>query len=142
MTDNSVSPPNELRLWLRQARAGLGVVAAMLTSHHCPWCKALRTEQLIPRIRSTTRPTLVVLEFDIDNATTFELPDGKRTTAKAWGERYGLRVTPTLCMLDDLARPLPEPLVGYTSRDFYAAYLEDQIRAAHAYWQSRQNRTP
>lgn len=45
-----------------------------------------------------------------------------------------MTLMPTLAMLDLSAKPLSKPLVGYASRDFYAAYLEDQIQAAATYW--------
>jgi len=43
------------------------VVAGMLTSHRCPWCVALRKEQLDPRMRASQAPQLMVVEFDVDD---------------------------------------------------------------------------
>ncbi|MEY3669620.1 MAG: hypothetical protein RL258_1015, partial [Pseudomonadota bacterium] len=31
-------------------------------------------------------------------------------------------------------QPLFEPLVGYSSRDFYGAYLDAQVERAQRYW--------
>jgi len=118
------------------------VVAGMLTSHRCPWCVALRKEQLDPRMRASQAPQLMVVEFDVDDTAPIQFPDGKQRTARTWGDAYGMTLTPTVAMLDRMARPLAPPLVGYGSRDFYGAYLEEQIRIAHGYWQSRHNDTP
>ena len=54
-------------------------------------------------------------------------------------DRYDFWLTPTLAMLDAQAKPLAAPLVGYGSRDFYGAYLEEQIQNARIYWQNRRS---
>ena len=84
-----------------------------------------------------TEPGLIIVEFDIDDGAQFSMPDGGRTTARAWGQRHGLKLTPTVVMLDTMAKPLGEPLVGYSSKDFYAVYLEQQIEIAQRFWQNR-----
>lgn len=83
-------------------------------------------------------PRLLVVEFDVDNRNPITLPNGSRLTAKEWGGRYQLKLTPTLVMLDFDARPITEPLVGYASRDYYAVYLEEKIQTA----QTRLNLRP
>lgn len=143
MTTPPAIAATELIATLKRAQQSRSlVVAGMLTSHRCPWCVALRKEQLDPRMRATPAPQLLVVEFDIDDTMPIHFPDGKKRTARSWGEAYGLTLTPTIVMLDRMAKPLAPPLVGYGSRDFYGAYLEDQIRIAHGYWQSRHNDTP
>ena len=132
-----MAPAQNLIDTLTQARGGEIVVAGLLTSDRCPYCVALKKEQLIPRMRARMSPSLLVVEMDIDNASPARFPDGKKRTAREWGNLHGMRLTPTLAMLDARANPLTPPLVGYASRDFYASYLEDQIRIARAYWQNR-----
>jgi thioredoxin-related protein len=107
------------------------VVAALYTSEHCPFCIAIKREQLTPRMRSTQKPELVVVEFDVDAREFIELPTGGRMTVRDWGKQHDLKLTPTLVMLDFNAKPITEPLVGYASRDYYATYLEEQIQLAH-----------
>jgi len=119
---------------LEQATRQESVVAGLYSSEHCPFCVAVKKEQLAPRIRSTSRPGLIVVEIDTDNRQPFSLPNGQRVTATEWGRQHRITLMPTLTMLDVSAKPLTKPLVGYASRDFYAAYLEDQIQAAAAYW--------
>ena len=126
-----------LRWALDQPLHSSVVVAGMYTSARCPWCIAIKKEQLGPRTKSPTQPGLLVVEFDVDDGGQFTLPDGARMTARTWGARYGLKLTPTVVMLDHLARPLTEPLVGYSSRDFYSVYLEQQIEIAQRFWQNR-----
>jgi hypothetical protein len=129
-------PAHRLRHALAGAARQLHVVAGVLTSQRCPWCIALMREQLEPRMRASQQPALVVVEMDIDDATPIVMPDGQTMTAAQWGSRLGMTLTPTLAMLDRHARPIRPPLVGYASRDFYAAYLEEQIKGAQLYWQN------
>jgi len=125
---------DELIPAIRQAEAGRAVVAALFTSEHCPFCIALKQEQLTPRMRSEVSPKLLVVEFEIARRAPFTLPNGSRTTVKEWGQRHSLKLTPTVVMLDRMARPIGEALVGYASRDFYANYLEERIQNARSFW--------
>ncbi len=136
MKSNALIPPQRLIETLKSAKRNSAVVAGLLTSPRCPWCIALIKEQLEPRVRSDQMPRLMIIEFDVDDPTEFLLPANQRSTARQWGESYGLKLTPTLAMLDQMARPLLPPLKGYASRDFYGAYMEEQITAASNYWQN------
>lgn len=123
-------PARQLVAALKKAHDEKRVVAALYTSEHCPFCVAIKREQLTPRMRSTTPPALLVVEFDVDQSAPFELPNGNRLTTKEWGRQQGLKLTPTLIMIDRNAKPITEPLVGYASRDYYAVYLEEKIQSA------------
>ncbi len=130
-------PARELTAMLKRAAAREVVVLGFYTSHSCPWCVAVRREQLEPRLRSTDLPKVSIIEFDADSDVAFPLPDGRRQTARQWAHSLGFRLTPTLAALDRTAKPIVSPLVGYSSRDFYGAYLEEQIRQAQLYWQNQ-----
>jgi len=125
---------DELIWAIRQAESGKALVAALFTSEHCPFCIALKQEQLTPRMRSEVSPKLLVVEFEIARRAPFTLPNGSRTTVKEWGQRHSVKLTPTVVMLDRSVRPIGEPLVGYASRDFYANYLEERIQSAQNFW--------
>ena len=133
---NALIPPQRLIDTLQSARRNSTVVAGLLTSPRCPWCIALIKEQLEPRVRSDQMPRLLIVEFNVDDPAEFLLPGGQRSNARQWGDTYGLKLTPTVAMLDQMARPLLAPLKGYASRDFYGAYLEEQITTANNYWQN------
>jgi thioredoxin-related protein len=144
---------DQLLAALDTARREPVVIAGLFTSVHCPFCLALKREQLSPRMRSSITPRLIVIEFDVDRQKPFLLPIDPKTTetnARAaapsmtvtqWGKLHGMTLTPTLFMLNEKAEPLAEPLIGYASRDFYAIYLEERIRAAQAHWQKVRSRT-
>lgn len=138
MKSNALVPLDRLLATLQLAKRGPNTaVAGLLTSDRCPWCIAVLKEQLEPRFRAEHPVRLLIVAFDIDDPVEVLFPDGKRRSAKQWGELHRLTLTPTLAMLDQMARPLMPPLKGYSSRDFYGAYLEDQITAANNYWQNR-----
>lgn len=138
MKSSALVPLARLTESLQAARRATNTVAAgFLTSDRCPWCLAVLREQLEPRYRSDHPVRLLIVAFDIDDSLEVLFPDGKRRSARQWGDTYGLKLTPTLAMLDHMARPLLPPLKGYSSPDFYGAYLEDQITAANNYWQNR-----
>jgi len=132
----ALTPARELTAMLKRAAAREVVVLGFYTSHSCPWCVAVRREQLEPRLRSTDLPKVSIIEFDADSDAAFTLPDGRRQTARQWAHTLGFRLTPTLAALDRTAKPIVSPLAGYSSRDFYGAYLEEQIRQAQLYWQN------
>jgi hypothetical protein len=43
-------------------------------------------------------------------------------------------MAPTVFPIDLTGRAIGEPLVGYSSVDFYGAYLEDRIQLAKTHW--------
>jgi hypothetical protein len=135
-------PAQDLGRLLRRAREARGklVPAVMVGSAHCPWCELITKEQLLPRMASSLEPSLVVLDFDLGDhqplPTLENLPPaGQRNfSPAAWARHHRYQLAPTVVCLDRQGRPLGEPLVGYSSRDFYGAYLEDRIRLAQAHW--------
>lgn len=126
--------PAALSAVLREARSNQVVIAGLYSSDSCPWCVSLKREQLIPRMRAAIKPALRVVEFNADSNSQFLLPDRSQRTARQWAASLGFRLMPTLTMLNEQANPIGEPLIGYASPDFYAAYLEDRIKAAQTYW--------
>lgn len=123
-------PASQLDKAFAQAYRQQCVVAALYTSQHCPFCIALKREQLTPRMRAATRPCLIVVEVDPDKDKTVHFPRGKAMSTSAWTRERKLALFPTLIMVDASGTPLTTPLIGYSSPDFYPAYLEDQIRSA------------
>ena len=136
MNQASFSTPAALGALIAQARAGKIVIAGLYSSDNCPWCVALKKEQLVPRLLSASGPKLQVVEFNADSSLRFALPDGSKKTARQWAHDLDFRLMPTVAMLNEKAAPIGEPLIGYASPDFYATYLEERIKAAQTYWQT------
>jgi len=55
---------------------------------------------------------------------------GRAISADELARRYGVGMVPTLYLLDGDGRELVPRIVGYTSPDFYPAYLDQAIEVA------------
>ena len=158
--------PRSLAPLLARATSRAEPVVALFTRPGCPWCEALRREQIGPLAREAGARGLQVVEFDVTDGRAFE-PPASGTTASAsasgasasasgasasasgasasgasgpWASarspadlaaRLKGGVTPTVIFLGG-AGEIADRLVGYPSRDFYAAYLEESIERASA----------
>lgn len=142
--------PRSLAPLLARATSRAEPVVALFTRPGCPWCEALRREQIGPLAREAGARGLQVVEFDVTDGRAFE-PPASGTTASASGApgsgasgawatarspadlaaRLKVGVTPTVIFLGG-AGEIADRLVGYPSRDFYAAYLEEKIERASA----------
>lgn len=142
-------PSSALASAIARARAEKNrAVAIMVSAAHCPWCGLVIAEQLIPRVRSQAGPRLDVIVFDLADTQTVDITRAATGSGSAvkpaqpparispaeWAQTHGYRVAPTVAMVGLDARPLFAPLVGYSSRDFYGAYLDDQVVRAQRYW--------
>lgn len=141
-------PPDQLQSILQSAQRAKGglVPAIMVGAAHCPWCELILKEQLAPRMASQQQPALVVLDFDLADRTPVEglrlakrpvAPNGRPLSPANWAKAHGYALAPTVVFIDRMAQPITAPLIGYASRDFYGAYLEDRIVQAQAYWRKR-----
>jgi hypothetical protein len=118
----------------------------MISRPACPFCEAIRREQLLPMLRaqksSPTPSTPVLVEFDFTVTNKFDVamnPGPSRISApdspRKLAQQLGIKLAPTLLFLgwDKVSgefQELAERLVGYGSRDFFSAYLDERIKAA------------
>lgn len=104
----------------------------------CPYCERALREYLLPMSREEpTRDAAPYRQIEIeadDPVTDFS---GKPATHRALAERYRVRVSPTIVMVDGEGQPLAPPLIGLNSADFYGAYLSDAIETATKRLRSR-----
>jgi hypothetical protein len=141
-----LQPPSQFKTTLAKAKQSRGelVPAVMVGSAHCPWCELILKEQLGPRIMSSQIPQLLVLDFDLADRKPVEGlylgpmgPNGRALSPSEWAKAHRFALAPTVVVVNQFGQPIGEPLIGYASRDFYGAYLEDRIRLAQAYWQKQ-----
>lgn len=110
----------------RAAKSGQ-VLVVLWGTPGCPWCAALRKEVMVHLWRDAARQGLQVYEFDLtDRMPLLEQPALSPAQLAA---RLGIRVSPTVSFHGP-AGELAERLVGYASRDFYPAYLDERLRQA------------
>ena len=97
----------------------------------CPYCERALREYLVPLSRDEWKARALFRQIEIDRplpATDF---DGRATTHRALAERYAVRLSPTVIVVDARGRPLAEPIVGLMP-DFYAGLLDKALETAHA----------
>jgi thioredoxin-related protein len=97
----------------------------------CPYCERLLREYLVPMTRGDEwKDRVVYRQVEVD--TTDALVDfaGASITHRDLAQRYNIRFTPTVLLVDGDGKPLADPLIGFTSPDFYGAYIEEAIRTA------------
>ncbi|MGA0187713.1 MAG: hypothetical protein ACO3JE_06145 [Burkholderiaceae bacterium] len=125
-----------------RARGGI-VLIAMASLPNCPWCDVVLKDQLLPRMRSADRPQVRVVLLDITDRRPIRTPGNRAErpeltwlaqSPQQWARAQGIRMAPTVFPLDLTGQAIGEPLVGYSSVDFYGAYLEDRIQLAKAHW--------
>jgi hypothetical protein len=150
--------PRSIRALLAQAGRDRRPIVAMFSIHGCPWCAAIRREQLNALLREESERGVRVVEFDLaddaafDDAGTAGAPaavaaKGSASPAGATGTRsgpaivrdaaspaalarlLGVKIAPTLVFLGPDGE-IAERLVGYGSPDFFSAYLDDRIETA------------
>jgi thioredoxin-related protein len=135
--------PTAWEPWLTQLRKDKLLAIVMISRPACPFCEAIRREQLLPMQRaqktSAALPKLVLVEFDFTITTKFEAavnPGQSRIAApenpRKLAQQLGIKLAPTLLFLgwEKASREfqeLAERLVGYGSRDFFSAYLDERI---------------
>jgi len=139
-TNPSLARPRSLAPLRARALATGEPVVAMFSRVDCPWCEVLRREQLVHLAREAGTRRVQVVEFDLADARAFSERPGAPAAAdgSAWweaaspaalGRALNIRVTPTVAFFGPSGE-LTERLVGYPSRDFYGAYLDERIRLA------------
>jgi thiol-disulfide isomerase/thioredoxin len=140
--------------WLSDLRRHKRVAVVMLSRPNCPFCEAIRREQLIPLARESNAklrsngalPSVDVVEFDLTSNLAFELASNPGPSAiqapktqKTLAQNFGIKLAPTLVFLGWKKSTigsafefseLAERLVGYGSKDFFSAYLEERIQIA------------
>ncbi len=120
---------------LSQASALGEPVVVMFSRVGCVWCEALRREQLSPLAKTAGERHIRVVEVDVDDRREF-LPGsaskagpGAAASGADLAGRLKVRLTPTVVFLGPRGE-LADRLVGYPSRDFYGAYLDERIEQA------------
>lgn len=127
---------------LRDAARDGTVIVALFSLPGCPYCEAVRREQLRHLAAGQAAQRLRVVEYDLSDRTPFadtaaRAPDpahaadaGRPRTPAALAASLEVRVAPTVAFIGPDGREIAERLVGYSSPDFYGAYLEQRIAQA------------
>lgn len=97
----------------------------------CAYCEVVRRHYLLPLAREGAageRP--LVREADLSSAAPLRGFDGEAGSGSALGKRYGIRVAPSVLVLDGRGRQLAPVLEGGDVAGMYGAYLDETLAAA------------
>lgn len=140
-TPHALERPTSHEALLRASARRNLVVVALFTLPGCPFCEAIRGDQLRHLAREQVERGLLVVEYGLNDRTPFAGPRTHSDPAAAAPARsaaspaalaaaLGIRLAPTVVFLGPDGGELAERLVGYSSPDFYGAYLEQRIEQA------------
>ena len=114
-----------------QAQAAQQPIVVLFSMPDCAWCPQIRNNYLAPLAgESSVRPGPLVRELDITGRVPLKDFDGREVAPRQFSQRYRVRATPTVLLLDAEGRLLAEPLVGADTAGFYGAYLEGALDSA------------
>ncbi len=116
-----------------EARALRRPILVFFAAESCPYCHAVETLYLSPLHNNKAyTDKLLIRVVRVERQTRVRDFAGRPTTHAAFAESYKVKLTPVVKLLDANGKELVPALVGYSSPDFYGAYLEQNIDAAIA----------
>lgn len=99
----------------------------MVSLDGCAYCRIVRDSYLAPLRRETGQP---MVQIDMGSAAAMNDFQGALTTQGAQVGAWDVKVAPTLLFFGRGGREIAARLVGFSSPDFYGAYLEQRLRDA------------
>jgi len=126
-------PARDLVQDAEQARQKRLPILVFFTSDTCPYCQEVHDLYLEPmHQRGTYAGRLLIRFVEVSSSTSVRDFDGRRTDHEGFASREGAFITPLIRFYDYTGRELVPPIIGYTSRDFFAGDLEDAIERSIA----------
>lgn len=136
---NGVPLARDLRSAAAQAETACIPLLLEFAADYCDYCVLLEEEVLKPMLLDRDYDQRVLVrKLSIDQAARLRDFDGHRVTAARLAERYRISVTPTLIFVDRRGQELTERMVGVTTLEFYAGYLDRALDSASETLRQRQ----
>lgn len=125
------APPltRDLRADARLAAASHQPLLLFFSLEGCPYCARVRREYLGP-MSGNAEDAKRVLIRELPIEATLPGFDGKPRPAREIADAYRVTLFPTVVLVDAEGRALADPLVGFSSPDFYGATLDSRIDTA------------
>jgi thioredoxin-related protein len=112
-----------------QAR-GLPIMVFFM-SNSCPYCEEVRKLYLEPMYRDGEyRNKIIMRVINIDSGDYMRDFNGRRTDHISFADSQGANFTPVIKFYDSRGNELVQEMLGYSTPDFYQAYLEGSIRGS------------
>ena len=97
----------------------------------CEYCEFVEEDVLKPMLKSGDyRQKVLIRRLRFDTGGKLKNFSGASVPVRQFAQRYGVRVAPTVVVLDAQGSPLSAPLIGVVSRDWYPEKLDAAIDEA------------
>jgi thioredoxin-related protein len=101
------------------------------TQTHCPFCHRARKEFLGPMsLNADYAQKTLIREIDTERRSLITTFSGDRISSTGLAQRYGVRVYPTVVLVDGTGKLMGKPIEGLLTTDFYGYYLDEAISDA------------
>jgi len=126
---DAVPYTRDLRADARAAAQNRQPLLLLITLEGCPFCARVRREYLAPMSQDADQNRRALFRELPIEAT---VPDfeGRPRLGRDIAADLKISMYPTVVLVDATGKLLAEPLVGFTSPDFYGAYLDSRIDTA------------
>ena len=113
-------------------------VVLLIDQSGCNYCERLKQDIIEPVLkRQGNHQKAIIRYISIDDDESIVDQTGTVVESHMFARRFGMEITPTVLFLDENARQLAQPLVGYSGDDFYLYYLDKAIESAQSLIDSR-----
>ena len=127
--DQGVAVSRDLRADARAAAQNHQPLLLFFTLEGCPYCERVRREYIGPMSRDPEQAARALIR-EVPIESTLAGFDGAPRSARDLAAAFKVTLFPTVVLVNAQGLPLAEPLVGFSSADFYGAYLDDRIATA------------
>ncbi len=106
-------------------------IALIFSAQRCGYCAELKHDFIEPMLVSGQYTNKVLFRVvELEEGRWLHDFDGRDLSVYDIADRYGVKVTPTVVLVDAAGAPLGQKLVGLSTPDYYGAYLDDAIDRA------------
>lgn len=106
-------------------------IMVFFMSKSCPYCEEVRTLYLEPMYRDGEfRDKVIMRVINVDSGDPMRDFKGKLTDHISFADSQGASFTPVIKFYDFRGTELVQEMLGYSTPDFYQAYLEGSIRGS------------
>lgn len=123
---------DDLQTLAKQMNAKKLGVMIMFHASYCEYCERLEEDLLLPMLRSGEYDEKIFIrKIQIDSSDDLINFNGQAVTTSQLSTLYGADMTPTLVFLDASGEEQSERILGYTTPDFFSAYVDKGIDELH-----------
>jgi len=114
----------------RAEREQIPILVALFASW-CEWCERVEQEFLRPMLISGDyRHTVIIRKLETDGHQPFIGIDGQPEQPEQFARHYHAGLTPTLIFIDHHGNEIAARMVGLTTPEMYAGYIDQAIEQA------------